>query len=784
MNDRYRVVRQLGSGGLAETWEVQDIGDGDKLKVLKVLRSNNSKTVELFKREAEVLLKLNCPGIPRGEEGGYFLFRKDADKPLHCLVMEKVDGLDLKKWFKQKNQKPISQDLALDWLKQLVQILAKVHDLNYFHRDIKPSNIMLRSNGQLVLIDFGAVRQLTDTFFKRLKNDEVTAIGTLMYMAPEQIRCKAVPQSDFFALGRTFVYLLTGKLPTEFKEDWATGKFEQNWRESAPQVSNPLADLIDELMAPLPEQRPQTARDILERLEIVSIQLSTEPILKELPMFLKFGVKWILEREAERLAQQIPLSGRAGSGKSSLINAIRSPLIIGLLVVAGLSGIAWWWIYGNNTGSPCLYAYGTSGKSNRRSLGEEILVSELASKEKRAGVKAFAKCDFKTAETRLKESLMANRNDPEALIYLHNAKAAARGGTLKIVASVPIGENLNFAQEVLRGVAQAQQEINSQGGINGKQLLVEIANDDNKIKIVEKLADEFVADTKILAVVGHNSSSASVAGAPIYETGSLVMVSATSGSETLSDFQDYVFRIVPNASIYAEALASRAKNAPYNGKYLHNIAICADSQDSYSKSFKVQFTADIYRKDVKVAHIECDLADPSFNASYIYKAIPQEVDGLLLSASYKNLRNAISMIKANQKKLPLFATRNMYVQQTIKDAGEAAEGMLLAVPWLPDAGTDFFTEAYQLWDAKVNWRTAMAYDAAGVIIKGLKNGNSRLELQEELSNPDFFLQGATGKVRFLPGGDRLVEDPENEVKFVTVGEKRGSGGEHEFEPLD
>ena len=114
VNERYRVFGQLGSGGLAETWEVQDICDGDKLKVLKVLRSNNSKTVELFKREAEVLLKLNCPGIPRGEEGGYFLFRKDADKPLHCLVMEKVDGLDLEKWFNQRDQKPISQEQAVD----------------------------------------------------------------------------------------------------------------------------------------------------------------------------------------------------------------------------------------------------------------------------------------------------------------------------------------------------------------------------------------------------------------------------------------------------------------------------------------------------------------------------------------------------------------------------------------------------------------------------------------------------------------------------------------------
>ncbi|NER36963.1 MAG: protein kinase [Oscillatoria sp. SIO1A7] len=326
LEERYRVVRMLGRGGLAETWEVHDICDGDKPKVLKVLRLNSSKVVELFQREAEVLLELDSPGIPRGD--GYFAFYPEgASEPLHCLVMEKVEGLDLQKWFDQRNKKPISQEQAVDWLKQLVQILALVHDRYYFHRDIKPSNIMLRPNGQLVLIDFGLVRQLTDTYFQRLENKEVTAFGTPIYMAPEQIRGKAVPKSDFFSLGRTFLYLLTGQSSTQFGDNPVTGELELNWRESAPQVSKRLADLIDDLMAPLPEQRPQKARDILERLAIVSIQVSIEPVLKELPMFLKFWAKWILERESKRWAQQIrtpkiALYGRSGSGKSSLINAI------------------------------------------------------------------------------------------------------------------------------------------------------------------------------------------------------------------------------------------------------------------------------------------------------------------------------------------------------------------------------------------------------------------------------------------------------------------------------
>lgn len=458
-------------------------------------------------------------------------------------------------------------------------------------------------------------------------------------------------------------------------------------------------------------------------------------------------------------------------------------LIIGLLVVAGLSGLAyyfWPWPHSETSGeerdSPtsekrkCLSAYGTSEQSARRSLGEKILISKLASEEKQAGVKAFANCDFKTAAATLQAYLEVKSNDPEALIYWHNAKAAnnKEKETLKIVASVPIGKSPNFAQELLRGVAQAQKEVNGKGGINGKQLLVEIANDDNDPATVKELAAQFVADPKILAVVGHNSSSASEAGAPIYEQEGLVMVSATSGSMKLSQFQDYVFRTVPNARVYAEAMANGIYETYYEDGNLNKIAICFDSKDSYSTSFQGEFIVAIADIGVSVPGTECDLAVPSenFDANAISDAIAEEADGLLLAASVENLPNAISIIKANhanQKKLPLFATRNMYVNETIEEAGEAAEGMMLVVPWY-SKNTDFFKKASKLWNAKVNWRTAMAYDAAGVIIAGLEQGNSREDLQKALSHRDFSLEdGVTGTVKFLTSGDRLVENPQQEV---------------------
>ena len=161
----YRTIKLLGQGGFGRTYEVIDVHSNSQ-RVLKVLIRNEPKAVELFQREAEVLKVLNHPGIPKVEEGDYFIyFPRASQEPLHCLVMEKIEGMDLYEYMKQREYRPIKEKLAVQWLKKIVEILQLVHDKNFFHRDIKPPNIMLRANGQLVLIDFGAVREATKTYY-------------------------------------------------------------------------------------------------------------------------------------------------------------------------------------------------------------------------------------------------------------------------------------------------------------------------------------------------------------------------------------------------------------------------------------------------------------------------------------------------------------------------------------------------------------------------------------------------------------------------------------------
>ncbi len=267
-----------GDSGFGRVYEAYERNIPKILKVLKESYNNNAKVVELFRREAQVLSQLHHPGVPRVEADGYFLHHSEGRvEPSHCLMMEKIDGPNLKQWMVQQGNHPISEKQAMLWMTQLTDVLDLVHQHNYFHRDIKPENIMLRPSGQLVLVDFGAAREMTQTYMANLGNSGITAVSSAGYTPPEQEQGQAVPQSDFYAMGRTLIYLMTAKLPND-SEIYNSRTNSFMWRHLAPQISAPLADLVDALIASAAVNRPQTTAVILERLaQVRSRQVSGLP---------------------------------------------------------------------------------------------------------------------------------------------------------------------------------------------------------------------------------------------------------------------------------------------------------------------------------------------------------------------------------------------------------------------------------------------------------------------------------------------------------------------------
>ena len=265
---RYRVLRLLSDKtGFSKVYEAYEQDRPKILKVLKEQLANDSKAISLFQQEVNVLEQLNHPGIPIAE--GYFPYQTRNNIPLHCMVMEKIDGPNLEQWLKQQQNRPISEDQAIVWLKQLLEILTLVHSQNYLHRDIKPSNIMIRPDGQLVLIDFGTAREITRTYL--VNGGGMTAISSSGYSPPEQMQGQAITQSDFFALGRTFVFLLTGYQPGQLYDPHLD---ILQWRHHADHVSQLLLDFIDWLMSTEVNKRPRNTEEIYKKLAEIEYQLT------------------------------------------------------------------------------------------------------------------------------------------------------------------------------------------------------------------------------------------------------------------------------------------------------------------------------------------------------------------------------------------------------------------------------------------------------------------------------------------------------------------------------
>ncbi|WP_327331244.1 serine/threonine-protein kinase [Calothrix rhizosoleniae] len=279
--DRYIPLRQLGTGGFAQIYTVWDSHTQTE-KVLKVLLQNSAKALDLFVQEAKVLANLNHPGVPHVDTDGYFqvhLSDPSGQINLPCLVMEKINGLTLEEIQKQYPH-GCPQEMVLNWLLQAVDILQHLHQRHIIHRDIKPSNLMLRNSsssglgGELVLIDFGGVKQFRELILKRQNSS--TRLFSSGYSPPEQIDGAHVGvQADFYALGRTMIVLLTGKQPSELENPF-NGEF--NWlpeiqKTGNDNINHKLINLLNDMVQQDVKLRPANAGVLHRRLSKIVKQV-------------------------------------------------------------------------------------------------------------------------------------------------------------------------------------------------------------------------------------------------------------------------------------------------------------------------------------------------------------------------------------------------------------------------------------------------------------------------------------------------------------------------------
>jgi serine/threonine protein kinase len=274
LQERYRIVRQLGRGGMGAVYEAEDQRLGITVALKETLSSESSMRKQ-FEREARMLAGMQHPALPRVSD--HFVEGNRA-----FLVMQFIGGVDLARIISQQPG-PFPRDQVIAWADQLLDALIYLHsrDRQVIHRDIKPHNLKLTATGQIALLDFGLAKaQPSDPSI----TSSQAFFGYTRHYAPlEQIQDQRTdPRSDIYALGATLYHLLTGvKPPDAMVRAAAVVNSGQDPLLSAnkihPAVGSQVAAILDKAMAQKPEERYSDAKEFREALRRIGRTKNAAP---------------------------------------------------------------------------------------------------------------------------------------------------------------------------------------------------------------------------------------------------------------------------------------------------------------------------------------------------------------------------------------------------------------------------------------------------------------------------------------------------------------------------
>lgn len=270
----YRLLRRIGRGGMADVYLAEQLSLKRQvaLKILKPDLVADAAYVQRFVREAQAAAALVQSNIVQI----YEVAERDG---LHYIAQEYVPGRNLRQFIDRYGA--VQPALALSVLRQVGQALQKAAEMGVTHRDIKPENIMLSPGGEVKVADFGLARIASRPGQTELTQIGV-AMGTPLYMSPEQVEGRPVdPRSDIYSLGVTAWHMLAGHPPFEGETALAVAlqhvrQEPQRLEDLRPDVPVELSRIVHQMLAKAPEDRIQSASDLLRELRKVRIELDGE----------------------------------------------------------------------------------------------------------------------------------------------------------------------------------------------------------------------------------------------------------------------------------------------------------------------------------------------------------------------------------------------------------------------------------------------------------------------------------------------------------------------------
>lgn len=504
-----------------------------------------------------------------------------------------------------------------------------------------------------------------------------------------------------------------------------------------------------------------------------------------------------LPQEAMQSAKTVVSTNGGGGGKFPL------PIAVVVAIAFLLLGGGGWWYFsqrggdrtvvvendsGSNSGgvatsevNPLAIVSETAVNAELISQGEKILISGgRNSQEKISAAAAFASQDWDGAIQQYQAAVNQDKNDPEAAIYLNNAKAKQAGNPLTMAVVVPITTRVNEAKEVLRGVAQYQGEFNQVPSIPGRLLEVVVVNEKDA-SISDSLAEDLIqSSANVLGVIGHGVDNNSRQALTRYEQNNLAVLSPLNTTISTNAGQSTVQTIPLSQTktlltTYLQKVAETLVNYAVKNHSPAQVTLFYNSDNRYSQDLKGELVSALSKSGATLVK-EVDILSPGFDATVeINNARDSGANIAFLALSKNQIDRAIALAKANQNQLVLLSSDEMYNPQILVEGGDAIKGMVLAVPWRWRNNDPFASQAGRMWQGRVSWRTATTYDATQALASTFTQfPGDRAAISQQLNQGVTLTKTATEFNIF------------NEIPLVKAnpGTAGPTGSKYQFDPIE
>ena len=296
IDNRYLLQRQIASGGMATIYAGLDtrLDRPVAVKIMHAHLANDEAFVSRFIKEAKATAALSHPNIVSIQDQGW----NEGGPPAVFLVMELVEGSTLRDYLNENGSLTVEQTLQL--ITPVLSALSAAHRIGIIHRDIKPENILISKDGRIKVADFGLARNIA--MGQTMTAESSVVLGSVSYLSPEQVqRGVADARSDIYAIGIVLFEMLTGDKPYSGETPIQIAYRHVNDRIPNIQTINSaipasVAELVYEVTAPNPDQRPKDAEELLSKLK--EIQAQIDP--KRRQMSLELDLPPVVSKKSKR----------------------------------------------------------------------------------------------------------------------------------------------------------------------------------------------------------------------------------------------------------------------------------------------------------------------------------------------------------------------------------------------------------------------------------------------------------------------------------------------------